>query len=88
MYYLTWADDDASARRTGVRRYFLEVTPDGEVSREIGFDDDGRVVHLSPSSVHKYGQYGLFDLTKIRASLRSDLSKEEFEKVWAAHYRK
>jgi hypothetical protein len=67
-------------RSFGLKKLYLELKEDGIPAREIGVDEYGRVVHLYPSSVHRYGRYGIFD-SPIDAP-DSDLTKNEFEALW------
>jgi hypothetical protein len=86
MYYLKWTEEgiEGLQSKDGIAVLFTEVGADGFVRREIGFDENGDVVHRCPGPVkYKYGGYGIFDLALIEVSSReSDLTKEEFEELW------
>jgi hypothetical protein len=84
MFYLRWAESDINKLASdGIQFLFTEVNSEGRVLREIGFDEAGRVAHRCPGK-GKFGTYGLFDLAPIETSnLKSELSSEEFEKLWS-----
>jgi hypothetical protein len=67
-------------RSFGVKRLYLELKEDGIPAREIGVDERGQVVHLYPSSIHRYGRYGIFD-SPIDAP-DSDMTKNDFDALW------
>ena len=76
-------DIDGLEKDTSIFTIFVEVASDGRVLREVGLDNDGKIVHKCPSKQYKYGTYGVFDLARIDVSNQvNDLSKEEFESLW------
>ena len=62
MYYVIWTDD------SDVPEIITEIGQDGFVTREVGFDKNGRVVHKSPLKNGKttLSIYGYFDLVPIQ----------------------
>ncbi len=75
---------DLSAFQQNLVKMFIEIDNSGSVKREIGFNLSGQVVHAYPSRKYSYGKYGIFDLATFDMSsiMESQLSKEEFEKIW------
>jgi hypothetical protein len=65
-------------------RLVIEVDDEGIAEREIGFDERGQVIHKWPGGVGIDGKYGLCDMAKFELGGPSDLSVEEFERLWAA----
>ena len=66
----------------GISRVMVEVSPTGNVLREIGFDHSGKIVYRFPGE-GRFGRHGLFDVATISAAqLRSDLSLEEFNALF------
>lgn len=64
--YLTWTERDiAGLRKTwGLSRIFTEIDAQGAVSREIGLNESGDVVHRYPGLPSR-AEYGVFDTAKI-----------------------
>jgi hypothetical protein len=73
--------EEGSGPVPGLAKTWVEVAPDGRVMREIGFDADGHVIHRAPSARYRHGQYGLFDLTPVKATSDS-VAQEDFERMW------
>ena len=69
--------------RFGVCRMWLEIDRNGTVLRELGFDQEGDVVHRFPGS-GPYGRYGVFDLAtfSLKDESTDDFSPAEFEAIW------
>lgn len=84
MRYKRWTDADGELEDP-IAELWTEIDEAGSVTREIGFDRDGHVVHLMPASGFKHGTYGLFDLALVdpRPS-GSDLAPAQFETTWTA----
>jgi hypothetical protein len=59
-----------------------EVDEQGSVTRELGFDADGNVVHRCPGQPRVIGDYGVFDLAKIGSSDQTDMEPDEFDRLW------
>lgn len=84
MRYLRWTRDDGE---TGpdITEIWTEVSSDGLVTREIGFNERAEVVHRMPSQRFRQGTYGLFDLATIDLTSRHrDIAASEFEERWVA----
>jgi hypothetical protein len=82
--YLRWSDDDCSGLAgIGITELLTEVHSSGAVTREIGLDLQGRVVHIAPSPRNTYG---LFDnqTVELLPGLANDLSAADFESLWAS----
>lgn len=81
MTYLRWMIDKDIAGRLpdGIVELYTEVDDAGRVSREVGLDDRGNVVHRAPSSRHPYG---LFDNQMIQSDGHGDITHEAFERLW------
>ncbi len=85
MLYIKWTEQDIAELSAFDKIYFLytEIDDDGNVRKEIGIDNHGNIIHKSPSTKYPYGEYGIFDNQKVAISDRkSDLSKDEFYKLW------
>jgi len=67
----------------GLTRVLTEVDDNGSVTRELGFDGQGNLVHRFPGEPTR-AEYGLFDLAKISSSERADMDAEDFEQLWSA----
>jgi hypothetical protein len=80
---LQWTESDISGLMEGwgLSRILTEVGDDGSVTRELGFDLEGNIVHRFPGEPTR-AKHGLFDLAKVSASSGSDLNGEEFERLW------
>jgi len=80
---IDWGEEQVTGLgKMGLARIVAEVGDDGFVTRELGFDVDGRLVHRFPGTGPD-GTYGLFDLTPIAPSKSGDLPQEQFERLWA-----
>ena len=63
-----------------VTHWWLEVSDDGRVTREIGFDSSGRAVVASPLAANP----GIFtDADRAPDGLGEAVSETEFERVWS-----
>ncbi len=85
MYYMKWDEQSISglANYKGCVVLYIEVTPAGEVQREIGLNCKGEVRHRFPSL---NDERGLFDNQRIDlSSLKNDISKREFFELWERH---
>jgi hypothetical protein len=82
MYYIKQTQKDIDFKVTSMVKLYVELDEDGNSLREIAFDEKNEIVHKFPSD-YKNGKYGLFDMVPFSTEgLESDLSKDEFEKVW------
>ena len=82
MVYLMWTEREISGLRKykGIVTLYTEVSEGGGVVREVGVDEEKKIVHFFPS---ERDQRGLFDLGVIETGgLRSDLAASEFEMLW------
>jgi hypothetical protein len=81
---LMWTEADITGlERDGMSRIITEVDEDGFVTRELGFDGDGALVHRHPGEPSR-AKYGYFDLAKIAPADTADMDAEEFERLWSA----
>jgi hypothetical protein len=80
MIYLKWTPRELATLK--MPALYTEVDEDGWVQRELGVGADGRVAHqLVPS----HSQPGWFGLTRLSlVMLQSNVTKAEFESLWAA----
>ncbi len=65
-------------------RLVVEIGDEGIAEREIGFDEGGLVIHKWPGGVGIEGKYGLCEMARFEPRGTSDLSVEEFDRLWAA----
>ena len=84
MKYLRWTIGKEITGRTpipGLVDLFTEVDDTGQVSREVGTDSAGRVIHRAPSTDDRYG---LFDnqVIKLAVDRENDIAPETFEWMW------
>lgn len=84
MYYIKWTPDDIKGMEDeGITALYTEIDSDGNVCREIGLDNLGRIVHMCPADSFRLGTYGLFDNQRVDISQRpSNITHEEFERLW------
>jgi hypothetical protein len=82
---LQWTEADINelGEAWGMARILTEVGDDGSVTRELGFDAEGNIVHRFPGEPTR-AEYGVFDLAKISPSGGADMKAEEFERLWSA----
>ena len=82
---LEWTEADIEGLRDawGICRVVTEVDDEGSVTRELGFDAEGSIVHRYPGEPTR-AKHGVFDLAKIAPSNRADMEAEEFERLWSA----
>lgn len=81
--YLRWTREDGESEPE-IFEIWTEVDPSGTVTRELGFDESGRVTHRMPSDRYRRGTYGLFDLALIDLTSHGrDIPADEFESRWA-----
>jgi len=81
--YLRWTTGKDIAGRPFVRglvELYTEIDDAGLVTREVGVDRAGGVVHRAPSSKNPYG---LFDSQTVEMVEReNDITQEAFERLW------
>ncbi|PWS28873.1 hypothetical protein DHW03_03295 [Pedobacter yonginense] len=84
MYYIKITSEDIDLSKFGSIDYiYLELDGDGFPVREIGFNKNNDLVHKHPSANYKYGTYGIFDMSSFDlGNLESELTAENFEKIW------
>ena len=82
---LMWTGADISDLQSlsGLACIVTEVDDEGTVTREIGFDAQGKIIHRFPGEM-TIAKYGVFDLAKIAPSRGSDMNMEEFERLWSS----
>jgi hypothetical protein len=82
---LVWAetDIDGLAAQLAISRILTEVDQQGWVTRELGFDSHGNLVHRHPGTP-TLARHGLFDLATIAPTDQADMSPEAFERLWSA----
>lgn len=89
MYYYKWSEKEIQQLQSvgGMVNLYTEIDPDGNVRREIGLNQSGKVIHKFPSNLYPNGRYGLFDNQKVIVTDRSStIAKDEFEKLWEVSY--
>lgn len=80
MIYMKWTRSELATLEMDA--LYTEVDEEGWVQRELGVGADGLVIHqLTPSGAAP-GWFGLARLSQIMLS--SNVSKAEFEALWAA----
>ena len=81
---LVWTEAELTGlgEAWGLSRIITEVDEKGFVTRELGFDADGNLIHRCPGEPTVSDDYGVFDLAKIAPSDRADLKPEEFDLLW------
>ncbi len=85
MFYCKWNESNICGlnHNFGISILFTEIDDEGSVKREVGIDESNNVVHMFPSASFSSGVYGIFDNEKVDiSSLRSDISKDDFERLW------
>ena len=53
------------------------------MTRELGFNANGNIVHRYPGEPTR-AERGVFDAAKVGASDRVDMDAEDFERLWSA----
>ena len=79
----TEADIEGLSDSWGLTRIVTEVDDDGSVTRELGFDANGNLVHRYPGEP-KHAKHGVFDQANFGRSDRTDMGAEEFQRLWSA----
>lgn len=67
----------------GLSRLLTEVDDEGTITRELGFDVNGNVVHRHPGEPTR-AKRGVFDLAEIASSNTSDMEPADFDRLWSA----
>lgn len=68
----------------GVDTLLAEVLPDGSVSREVGLNQSGAVIHRFPGT-GRFGRYGILDIVTLDLkSETDDISQPYFEEIYGA----
>ena len=82
---LEWTESELTGlgKAWGLSRILTEVNEEGTVTRELGFDADGELVHRWPGEPTVTDKYGVFDLAKIAPSNRTNLEPDEFDRLWS-----
>lgn len=81
---LIWTEAEVRGlvKAWGLSRILTEVDERGAVTRELGFDVGGNVVHRHPGQPTRAKQ-GLFDFTNIAPSEETEMELMEFDRLWA-----
>lgn len=81
---LVWTEAELTGlgKAWGLSRIITEVDEQGLVTRELGFDAEGNLIHRCPGEPTVTDDYGVFDLAKIAPSDHTDLEPEEFDRLW------
>ena len=81
---LVWTEAEITGlfEAWGLSRIITEVDEEGLVTRELGYDAEGNLVHRCPGEPRVTDQHGVFDLAQIAPSHRADLDAEEFDRLW------
>lgn len=65
----------------------------GDVTREIGLGPDHQILHRYPSTLHRFGNFGLFDSPPLDVDrilggtgAIEEVSESEFEALWATPF--
>jgi hypothetical protein len=85
MRYVKWTGLDIEGLDSiaEITVLYTEIDDNGDIIRELGMNKNGTIVHKFPSHSGKYGKYGVFDGQKVIVSdLHSDISKEDFDRMW------
>ena len=82
---LVWTDADVRglADAWGVSRILTEIDERGLVTRELGFDAAGELIHRH-SGKTTLTTHGIFDAAVIGAGRQSELRPEQLERAWSA----
>lgn len=64
-----------------IQRLVVELTDNGAVARELGYDELGRIVHRWPGG-ETIASRGIFDLTMFDASVQAETDPEQYERLW------
>ncbi|MFN0044867.1 MAG: hypothetical protein ACKVOS_00185 [Sphingorhabdus sp.] len=70
----------------GLTRIVTEIDEHGAITRELGFDLSGNIVHRHPGQP-TIAERGVFDLVKIAASGNTEMESAEFDRLWSAYVR-
>lgn len=81
MIYIKWTNDDINGlEKLGIFLLWTEVDENGFVTRELGFNNDGFVVHKCP---HGSKLFGLFDNQAVVLTRDKDcIEPEKFNEIW------
>ena len=82
MLYVKWGEHNIKGleSKDGISILYTEIDDEGTVSREIGLDSNGDVVHKAPTDRDKYG---IFDIQKVDVSRYTNgIDPAEFDKLW------
>jgi hypothetical protein len=79
----TEAEIEGLENAWGLSRILTEVDEYGTVTRELGYNKDGEVVHRHPGEPTR-AQRGVFDLAKIASVKATDMEPAEFDRLWYA----
>ena len=67
----------------GIFRVLTEVDEEGSITRELGYDAAGKVVHRHPGEPSR-SKHGIFDLVNIAPSNASEMELHQFDQLWSA----
>ncbi|MBL8648418.1 MAG: hypothetical protein JNL46_14270 [Sphingosinicella sp.] len=82
---LAWTEADliGLAEAWGLQSILTEVDEEGSVTRELGFDAGGKLIHRHPGEP-ALTENGVFDLVKVGPFSRTEMEPEEFDRLWVA----
>lgn len=83
MRYARLTEEDISGLNgLGVHALLAEVLPDGGISREVGLNQLGAVIHRFPGT-GKFGRHGILDNARLNLlDQTNDVSRSYFEEVY------
>ena len=67
----------------GMSQILTEVDEEGSVTRELGYDLDGKAVHRHPGEPTR-SKHGIFDMVKIATPVASEMELSGFDRLWSA----
>lgn len=82
MNWIAWTSDEIQGlEKAGLVLLWTEIDDNGFVTRELGFDIEGRVIHKVPFGSKRFG---LFDLQVITWSNidKIKIEPERFNEIW------
>jgi hypothetical protein len=82
---LVWTEAEVTglAATWGLSRVMTEIDERGVVTRELGIDVGGNVVHRFPGGPTR-AKHGVFDLAIIPPSEETEIGLADFDSLWVA----
>jgi hypothetical protein len=78
---LSEADIAGLHRAWGLARIVVELADEGEVMRELGYDELGRLIHRWPGGQSRAAD-AVFDVATFDRPTRSDMPGQQFDQLW------